>query len=302
MREIQPWFGLTGVADADKTVVVVGCPFDSSDTFRAGAAEGPAAIRDWARTAEAVTEVGHPVEGLKVVDCGDVDTADTSGEGRWRAIEEAAAAALAENPDAFLLGLGGDHAVTPPLAAAVRQARGDLGFVLLDAHPDCFASYDGDPLAHGCVVPRLWDRAGYRREMTCIAGVRSYADEELEVMDTAGLVIPARPWDVLGGAALAEEIGELTDGQPLYISVDIDVLDPAHAPGTGYPIAGGPDIRQLLELLRAIWQRQPVAALDLVEVAPPVDPSGITAAGAAHILLQVLGHVGSRLRERNGPR
>lgn len=291
MREIQPWFGLTGVAAADKTVAVLGCPFDSSDTYRAGAAQGPAAIREWAITAQAVTEVGHPVEGLEVVDCGDVDTADTSGEGRWQAIESAAAAALADNPDAFLLGLGGDHAVTPPLAAAVRAARGELGFVLLDAHPDCFAEYDGDPLAHGCVIPRLWDRAGYRRETTCIAGVRSYAIEELDVMDTAGLVIPARPWGILGGEALAEEICELTSGQALYISVDIDVLDPAHAPGTGYPVAGGPDIRQLLELLRAIWQRQPVAALDLVEVAPPVDPTEITAANAAHILLQVLGHV-----------
>ena len=291
MREIQPWFGLVGAPEAGKTVVVVGCPFDSSDTVRSGAAEGPGAIREWARTAEAVTEAGHPIDGVRVLDCGDVETADTSGEGRWQAIEKTTADALADNPGAFLIGLGGDHAVTPPLAAAARQSHGDLGFVLLDAHPDCFTTYDGDPLSHACVLPRLWDRGGYRRETTCIAGVRSYAVEELEVMDTAGLVVPSRPWELLGGEALAAQIAEVTSNRPLYISLDIDVLRPADAPGTGYPVAGGPGIRQLLDLLRAIWERQPVAAFDLVEVAPPVDPSEITAAGAAHILLQVLGHV-----------
>ncbi|HEX9698176.1 MAG TPA: arginase family protein [Acidobacteriota bacterium] len=291
MRVIEPWFGLGGRQKGDKTVVVVGCPFGGGEAFRSGAAGGPAAIRDWARTAEAVTEVGHPIVGLRVVDHGDVQADGATGEGRWAAIEAAAGAALADSPGAFLLGLGGDHAVTPPLAAAVREVHGELGFLLLDAHPDCFESYDGDPLSHACVIPRLWDRCGYRPEHTCIAGVRSYAVEELPVMDTAGLVVPSRPWLALGGEALAAEIRELTGRKPLYISLDIDLLDPAHAPGTGYPVAGGPDVRELLELLRAIWSAQPVVALDLVEVAPQLDPSGITAANAAHVLLQVLGHV-----------
>ncbi len=293
MRKIGPWFGLGDTPDPDTTVVVVGCPFGSSDTFRGGAHEGPAAIRQWACTAEAVSEVGHPIDGVRVIDCGDVDTRDDSGEGRWRAIEAKAAQLLAEHPGAFLLGLGGDHAVTPPLATAARRAMGDLAFVILDAHPDCFATYDGDPLSHACVVPRVWERGGYNRDTTCIAGVRSYALEELDVMDTAGLMIPARTWQGFGSEALAREIRDLTSGAPLYISLDIDVLDPSCAPGTGYPVAGGPDVRQLLALLREMWQQQPVAAMDLVEVAPAVDPSGITAANAAHILLQVLGYIGT---------
>ena len=141
------------------------------------------------------------------------------------------------------------------------------------------------------MVPRLWDRGGYARAKTCIAGVRSYALDELSVMDTAGLVVPARPWMALGAEALASEIRELTEGAPLYLSLDIDLLDPSAAPGTGYPVGGGPDVRQVLSLLAEIFGGQPVAAMDLVEVAPAVDPSGITAANAAHILLQVLGHV-----------
>ena len=289
MREISPWFGLVDATSAERTIAVVGCPFGSDDAYRGGAGEGPRAIREWARTAEAVTEEGMPLDTVRVVDCGDVETADDSGEGRWEAIHSAATAAYEQHPDAFLLGLGGDHAVTPPLAAAARAVHGDLAFLLLDAHPDCFPIYDDDPLSHTCVLPRLWDRAGFAAGDTCIAGVRSYAVEELEIMDTAGLVVPAAPWRELGGEALAEEIPDATGGKDLYISLDIDVLDLAHAPGTGYPVAGGPDIRQVLELLRAIWNRQPVVALDLVEVAPALDPTEITAANAAHILLQVIG-------------
>lgn len=293
MREIAPWFGLVDTLHAATTVVVVGCPFGSADAFRAGAHDGPRAIREWTRTAEAVNEVGHPIEGVQVIDYGDVEAATDAGEERWRAIEARAAEALEAHPGAFLLGIGGDHAVTPPLAAAALEAHpaGDMAFLLLDAHPDCFDSYAGDPLSHACVVPRLWDRAGFARETTCIAGVRSYALDELDTMDTAGLVVPARPWQSLGSEALAGEICELTGGAPLYISLDIDVLDPSCAPGTGYPVAGGPDVCTLLSLLAEIFQSQPVAALDLVEVAPAADPSGITAANAAHILLQVLGHV-----------
>ena len=291
MRAIDPWFGLSGTTEADKTVVVVGCPFGSDDAFRAGAAEGPDAIREWSRTAEAINEVGHPIDNVGVVDRGDAGPADATGEERWEAIEGAATEALVEHPGAFLLGVGGDHAVTPPLATAARKAAGEMAFVLLDAHPDCFASYEGDTLSHACVVPRVWDRGGFDRATTCIAGVRSYAIDELDIMDTAGLVVPARPWETLGSEALATEIGELTGGIPLYVSLDIDLLDPAHAPGTGYPVAGGPDVRQVLTLLAEIWQQQTVAAFDLVEVAPGIDPTGITAANAAHILLQVLGHV-----------
>jgi agmatinase len=146
-------------------------------------------------------------------------------------------------------------------------------------------------LSHACVVPRVWDRGGFDRATTFIGGVRSYALAELDIMDTAGLVVPARPWQTLGSEKLAVKIGDLTARTPLYISLDIDLLDPAHAPGTGYPVAGGPDVREVLSLLSEIWRQQPVAAFDLVEVAPGIDPTGITAANAAHILLQVLGHV-----------
>ena len=295
MRAIDPWFGLSSTLEAAKTVVIVGCPFESGDAFRPGADKGPAAIREWACTAEAINEVGDPINDVRVIDFGDAGPSEGTGEERWQVIENAATQALKENPGAFLLGIGGDHAVTPPLATAARKGLGEMAFILLDAHPDCFESYDGDPLSHACVVPRVWDRAGFDRATTCIAGVRSYSFEELRCMNAAGLVIPAQRWQVLGNEELAAEIHDLTAGMPLYISLDIDLLDPAHAPGTGYPVAGGPDVREVLTLLAQIWRQQPVAAFDIVEVAPSIDPTGITAANATHILLQALGQVSAAL-------
>lgn len=289
MREISPWFGLTDGPDADLAVVVVGCPFGSADAFRGGADQGPAAIRAWARTAEAIDESGGAIRGLRVIDRGDAMVPGDGGEERWRAIEAMATAALAEHPGALLLGLGGDHAVTPPLATAARRAGEPPAFLLLDAHADCFAEYEGDPLSHACVLPRLWDRGGYAAADTCIAGVRSFASDELDRIDAAALAVSARTWRELGAEALAAEIRRASDGRPLYISVDIDVLDPSCAPGTGYPVPAGPDTRELLALLRAVFGGQPVVAMDVVEVAPPIDPSGITAATAAHIVLQALG-------------
>jgi agmatinase len=238
-----------------------------------------------------VTEDGTAVEGLRVVDLGDVTSTDDSGEGRWTALESAAAAALQQHPEAFLLSLGGDHGVTPPLAAAVRAARGELSFLILDAHPDAFETYDGDPLAHACVLPRLWDRGGFESDTSCLVGVRSYATEEIDALQELGLVISAQRWEGEGSVMLADDVLRASRGKPLYISLDIDVLDPAHAPATGYPVAGGPNTRQVLELLAAIWRRQPVVGMDLVEVAPAIETSGITESTAAHICLQVLGHI-----------
>ena len=138
MRAIDPWFGLSSTTEAAKTVVVVGCPFGSNQAFRSGAEAGPSAIREWSCTAEAINEVGCPIRDIRVIDCGDVGPVEATGEERWEAIVDAGTRALEKNPNAFLLGVGGDHSVTPPLATAARNVLGEMAFILLDAHPDCF--------------------------------------------------------------------------------------------------------------------------------------------------------------------
>lgn len=295
MRDIGEWFGLTRTESASREALVLGCPFESGHSFREGAAGAPAAIREWAATAEAVTEDGVPLEGLRVVDLGDVEVESADSEAdpevRWEAIERAARQAWDDRPEAFLLALGGDHSVTPPLAAGARERFEDLAVVVLDAHPDAFDTYEDDPLSHACVLRRLWDRCGFTPDDTCVLGVRSYASEELEPLERCALVMGARYWHRKDSTWLAEEVVAATGGRPVYLSVDIDVLDPSCAPGTGYPVAGGPSTRDLLVLLKEIWERQSVVAMDLVEVAPPQDPAEVTVATAAHVCLQVMGHV-----------
>ncbi len=282
MRAIGDWFGLAG-ADGEHTVLVVGCPVEAAVSGRAGAAEAPAAIRCWARTEEAVDELGEPVRGVRVLDAGDL-------QGGPAARAEAAAELLREHADALLLGLGGDHSITPSLARAVAERHGELGFVLLDAHPDLFPDYDGDRHSHACALARVWDEAGVQPRRSALVGLRSYARVELVGLREAGVVIPAAAWREHGPRWVAHRVAEAVAGLPVYLSVDIDVLDPSAAPGTGYPVTGGPDARSLMALLAELWRRVTVVAVDLVEVAPALDPAGITAAAAAHLLLQVLAY------------
>lgn len=301
MHKTTPWFGLTWSESHSREVIVLGCPLEGEHSIREGAAAAPAAIRDWSSTAEAVTEDGNPVEGLHVVDLGDVEVvsdhspgdaaADVDSERRWQATEETARRGWDDHSDAFLLAIGGDHAVTPPLATVARERHEGLAMVLLDAHAHAFDTHDDDRLSPACVLPRLWDRGGLSPDDTCVLGLRSYASKELDALRSCVLAVEARRWHQKSSTWLAEEVVAATRGRPLYLSVGIDVLDPSCAPGTGHPVAGGPTTRDLLKLLEEIWERQPVVACDLVEVAPPQDPSGVTVAAATHVCLQVMGHV-----------
>jgi agmatinase len=286
MREIGHWFGLQSVVDAPRRVTILGCPFDGAATGPAGSADGPAAIRAATATEEAVDEYGRPVRGLGVVDLGDVEAAEASA---LAAIRRAADLALADaDADCTLLGLGGDHAVTMPLAQAVAARQGEIAFLMLDAHADCFPDYEGRPDSHACTVARLWDSGTVKSEHTALVGLRSYATPELPAIAQAGLMVPSASWLAAGAPAVARQVLDVIGGRPLYLSIDIDVLDPAAAPGTGYPVAGGPTSRQLLDLLEIIVPASRVVGLDLVEVAPSLDATGVTAATAAHLLLQVL--------------
>ena len=112
-------------------------------------------------------------------------------------------------------------------------------------------------------------------------------------------MITAVDWSEAGSEETARQIAEVVGARPLYVSLDIDVLDPAAAPGTGYPVAGGPDCRAVLDLLSSLWNRARVVGVDLVEVAPALDPSDSTPAVAAHVLLQVLAHFASRGTHRS---
>lgn len=300
----DPWGGLAGPEPVGRSdAFVLGLPYDGSACWRQGAAEAPTRLREISASSPAVSEDGFAVDpgSFRVVDLGDVapraaDLADELDDAARRdyfaRVERAAVDALqtggrGSNP--FLLSIGGDHAVTIPLFRAFGRVFGkDVGLVVLDAHPDLFDTYDGSPLSNACPVRRALETGKLSPEHLLILGTRSYNPEELDFIHQERIAfVPARDLDRRGvDAAVAQARERLAGAHDVYLSLDIDVADPACAPGTGAPVAGGLSSRQLLDLTRGLLEALPVRAMDLVEVAPPLDPTEATLFLALQIVFE----------------
>ena len=285
----HPWGDLadpawTGRAD----VTVLGVPYDGGAGFRAGAAEAPARLRAISNSSALVSEEGYVVDKSRfhIRDAGDVPpprdedgSQDASEAARVAYFERVRAVAQAEMAGTFLLTIGGDHSVHIPLARAFAATHpAGYGTVLLDAHPDLFDVYEGSKTSHACPLRRALETGALRPEHLLILGTRSYNPVELDFMRAAGIrFVPCREVQRMGGdAVLRLATQQLSGVAAVYLTLDIDVCDPSCAPGTGYPVAGGLDSRQVLDLTRGLLEVLPVRAMDIVEIAPPLDPTGAT--------------------------
>jgi agmatinase len=291
----HPWGGLADPASPRPAdIVVLGLPYDGAACWRTGAAEAPKRLREISHTSPAISEDGHIVDPGRflVRDAGDVPApVDSVGEpDRSEAARQAWFDRVAVVVDEtlaprggvrrpFLFSIGGDHSVTIPLFRGYAKAvPGDLGLVLLDAHPDLFDEYEGSRTSHACPMRRALDTGRLRPEHLLIIGTRSYNAVELEFMKEKGIrFVPARELARIGTDAAVALARERLAGIPnVYLTIDIDVADPACAPGTGAPVAGGLSSRELLDLARGLVEALPVSALDVVEVAPSLDPTNAT--------------------------
>jgi agmatinase len=216
---------------------------------------------------------------------------------RYFATVEAQAAQVLSHP--FALFLGGDHSVTIPLVSAFsRTVSGQFGVIHFDAHPDLADEYDGHRWSHACTERRVLELSNIEPRHLAFVGLRSWMNGELEFLDTHPEigVHTARDVHRRGIGAVADDIVvQLQDIDAVYFTLDIDGLDPAYAPGTGTPEAGGLSTRELLELLRVVFARLPLRALDIVEVAPPLDNADVTSFAAAKVIYEVFGWVKGRL-------
>lgn len=277
-----PWGGLATGVDRPPDVLILGVPYDGSACWRAGAAEAPRRLREISATSPAVSEVGEIVDPGRflVRDLGDVAVEGTPApEACFARVETAARRAMTTERAPFVLSLGGDHSVTIPLVRAFASARDEpFGVVHLDAHPDLFDTYDGSPLSNACPMRRALETGRLAPEHLLILGTRSYNPVELDFMREHGIrFVPARELDRGGVEAAVALARERLDGLGrVYVTLDIDVADPACAPGTGAPVAGGLSSRQLLDLTRGLLEALPVEAMDIVEIAPPLDPTDAT--------------------------
>jgi agmatinase len=283
------WSGLA-CDDAAAEVGVLGVPFDGAVSFRRGTAFAPARLRELTPHLCACDEEGRPLR-LHVRDYGDVPI-DLEWSRFFQTVEDRAREVLGHRLALFL---GGDHSVTIPLMRAFQQAvGGPFGIVHFDAHPDLCDVFEGHRWSHACTERRALELPGRQAPHLVLVGVRSFVGEEWDFLQ-AHPELPyytARQCYQRGIQAIAEEVVGRLQGLPaIYFSLDIDGLDPAYAPGTGTPEGGGLSTRELLELVRTVFRGLPVRALDVVEVAPPLDPGDVTSFAALKAIYEAWGTV-----------
>jgi len=271
-------------------VAIVGVPFDSGVSYRPGARFGPSHIRESSRLLRPYNPALQvPVFGTQqVADAGDIAVNPFSIDEAITAIERGARTLLERTR--FVLTLGGDHTVALPMLRAVSAIHGPVAVVHFDAHLDTWDTYFGAAYTHGTPFRRAAEEGLLDRTGCLHVGIRGplYTGADLTEDSELGFQVVAAPdVEYLGVAGLTERVRERVGDRPVYVSVDIDVLDPAHAPGTGTPEAGGLTSRELLATLRSFAQLNLVGA-DIVEVAPAYDHAQITGVAAAHVGYELL--------------
>jgi agmatinase len=292
---------------AGADVVIMGAPFDGGTSYRAGARFGPQAIRstDYLPHDASRPSLAMRVDGLqdmRVLDAGDVEMFSGDAERSCRDLE--AAVTTVASSGAIPLILGGDHTVTWPNATAVARARGwgRVSVIHFDAHADTGDITFGSLIGHGHPMRQLIESGAVRGDRFLQIGLRGYwpEPETLGWMAEQGMRSYEMTEIVHRGLATclteAFEIA-LDDCDGVFLSVDIDVCDPGHAPGTGTPESGGLSARELLDAVRRIAYELPVVGMDVVEVAPPYDHADITAALANRVVLEALSGIARRRRD-----
>ncbi|RJK94259.1 agmatinase [Vallicoccus soli] len=271
-------------------VAVLGVPFDSGVSYRPGARFGPAHVRAASKLLRPFNPANgaHPFGDQQVADAGDVGVNPFDLGEAIDAVERAATAVRADG--ARLLTLGGDHTIALPLLRSLAKDHGPVAVLHFDAHLDTWDTYFGAPYTHGTPFRRAAEEGLVDPERCLHMGTRGplYSAQDLEDDRTLGFqVIRSDDYEVDGVASLVERMRRRLGDGPVYVSVDIDVLDPAHAPGTGTPEAGGLTSRELLQTLRGLAGLDVVGA-DVVEVAPAYDHAEITGIAAAHVAYELL--------------
>ena len=282
---LRPWGGLAGGSPESADVVVAGIPYDGSAVYRKGAALAPQRIRSLSAAMPPVTEDGRLLTGLRVADLGDLD-AGLDIEKGWAKVAEQLERVPA---NALLTVLGGDHCTAIATLSAQVKRHPDVFVLWVDAHPDLCEYSRGGRWTCGCAMRRALDVSGLDPQRVIIAGGRDYDPEELEFIAAHGILLVSAQELARDLARSAEKIADRLAGRKVHVSFDIDVLDPAFAPGTEIPSAGGLSTRQALDLLRMATDGATLVGFDIVEVSPPFDSGDITTFAALKMIFEVWG-------------
>lgn len=274
---------------------ILGVPFDSGVSYRPGARFGPAAIRAGSK----LLRPYHPALGVspwavhQVADAGDIAANPFDIREALAAIEAGARETL-QSADRLVV-LGGDHTIALPLLRVAHERHGPVALVHFDAHLDTWDTYFGAPYTHGTPFRRAAEEGVLDTARSIHVGIRGPLYGSGDLADDAALgyaVVSTADVARSGVDAAIERVRARVGDTPVYLSIDIDVLDPAHAPGTGTPEPGGLTTRELQFILRGLAGLSIVGA-DVVEVAPPYDHAELTSIAAANVVYDCLGLLAS---------
>src|SRR5665647_105537 len=262
----------------EANIVVFGAPFDGTTSFRPGTRFGPQAIRNDFYGIESYSPLlNKDLEDFKLYDAGDLVLPFGNTKNALNMIKEQVSDILNKGKFPFLL--GGEHLVSLPAIESVYAKYENLRIIHLDAHTDLRDDYLGEKYSHSTVMRRVWDLVG--DEKIYQFGIRSGTKEEFSWSELGHTYI--NKYDLYGIDTVIEQIKKY----PIYITIDLDVLDPSLFPGTGTPEAGGISYKELEKLFTSISQLNVVGA-DIVELSPHFDASGVSTAVACKVLREMI--------------
>lgn len=287
---VPTFMRLPHITDASRLdVALIGVPFDGGTSYRPGPRFGPRNIRVQSamiRPYNPVLDVS-PFERLRVADYGDLSVNPLSIEDTYRRITEGLKPVL--DAGTIPICVGGDHSILLPILRAIHAKHGPVALVQLDAHNDTWDQYWGSKYSHGTPVRRAIEEGLLAEPLILQVGLRGqvYGAEDMDFgREHKFSVITAEEYHERGVALVRSKL-KAFHGRKTYFSLDIDVVDPAFAPGTGTPQVGGLSSAQILDLVRALRGLNLVGC-DLVEVSPPYDSAELTSLLAANLLFEQL--------------
>lgn len=290
------WVGCETQAVDEAEICLMGVPFDNATSQGKGTNEGPATIRNLSSELGEITEDGVILKEGILYDAGDISV-DLNWERYFKNVEDGAYTLM--NTGKFCLFIGGDHSVTIPLHRAFgkyqKQLKEDakIGIIHFDAHYDLCDEFNRHKWSHACTEARVLEDNIICGENLFFLGIRTAEISEIETIRKYPGIKTITASDVFrkGYMNAYKEIEEhFKDYDAVYFTLDIDVLAPAYAPGTGTPVAGGISDRELVEIFKLMINNLPIKAMDIVEVSPPLDINNITSWAALRVIQELLGH------------
>lgn len=289
------WLRWGAASKEDAKICVMGVPFDNAVSLNKGAAKGPETMRSLSVDMSDATEDDIVIKEGLLYDIGDIPV-DLDWERYFNTVAEEAYQLMKTGN--FCLFLGGDHSVTIPLHQAFgkyqkeQKENAKIGIVHFDAHYDLCHEYDGHKWSHACTEARSLENVISGEDLFFV-GVRVAEKSELELIAKNPGITSVKAKDVHNHGV--EHVFQMLKNKfhsydAVYLTIDIDVLDPAFAPGTGTPQPGGLTSMQLIQLFQMMLEELPIKAMDIVEVAPDLDVNHITSWAALRLILDLFGH------------